>query len=197
MKSHLVFTELSSLPPPGCRLPSHQRDLHLLSPLHLPAWMLLGGWRSGTDRSNGAGAGLWVFGRLRGTLDWTLKRAFVRRWWRPVMSVVIGGWSADGRGCSAAGTRQRRRHSGRLEGAAVEGSGLEGTARGSFTLGQRGGRSLCATISLPISVLTGTSEILHQNRREDTNDAVKLSLPETVILVGFPAQDADDGAFWK
>ena len=58
------------------------------------------------------------------------------------MSVVIGGWSADGGGRGAAGTRQRRGHGGRLEGAAVERPRLEGTARGSVALGQRGGGSL-------------------------------------------------------
>lgn len=37
-----------------CRL-SHQRDLHLLPPLHLPTRMLLRGWRSSTDLHTSVG----------------------------------------------------------------------------------------------------------------------------------------------
>lgn len=58
------------------------------------------------------------------------------------MSVVIGGRPANRRGRSAAGTRLRRGHGGRLKGAAVEGSWLKGTARGSVALGQSGGGRL-------------------------------------------------------
>lgn len=58
------------------------------------------------------------------------------------MSVVIGGRSSDGRGCSAAGTCQRGGHGGRLKGTAVERPRLEGTARGSVALGQSGGGGL-------------------------------------------------------
>lgn len=54
---------------------------------------------------------------------------------------------------------------------------------------------LCAAVSLSVSILAGHSEILHQNCGEHTNDAVKLALPEAIILVGLSAQDADDGAF--
>lgn len=50
---------------------------------------------------------------------------------------------------------------------------------------------------MSISVLAGGREILHQNRGKDADDAVELPLPETVVLVGLPAQNADDGAFWK
>lgn len=56
---------------------------------------------------------------------------------------------------------------------------------------------LCAAISLSISVLAGPGEILHQDRREYTDDAVELALPETVVLVGLSAQDADDGPLWE
>lgn len=58
------------------------------------------------------------------------------------MSIVIGGWSANGGGRGAAGTRLRGGHGGRLEGAAVERPRLEGTARGPVALGQRGGGRL-------------------------------------------------------
>lgn len=58
------------------------------------------------------------------------------------MPVVIGRRSANGRGRGAAGARPRRRHGGRLEGAAVERPWLEGTAGGPVALGQGGGRSL-------------------------------------------------------
>lgn len=58
------------------------------------------------------------------------------------MSIVIGGWSANGGGCGAAGTRLRGGHGGRLKGAAMERPRLEGTTRGSVALGQRGGGRL-------------------------------------------------------
>ena len=58
------------------------------------------------------------------------------------MSVVIGGWSTNGRGCGATGTGMRGGHGGRLKGAAVKGPWLEGTPRGPVTLGQRGRRRL-------------------------------------------------------
>lgn len=58
------------------------------------------------------------------------------------MSIVIGGWSANGRSRGAAGTRLRRGHGGGLKRAAVERPRLEGTTRGSVALGQRGGRRL-------------------------------------------------------
>lgn len=72
----------------------------------------------------------------------TLKGAFVRRWRRPVMSVVIGRRSADGRGRGAAGAGLRRGHGGRLKRAAVERTRQEGAARGPVALGQRGGGGL-------------------------------------------------------
>lgn len=56
---------------------------------------------------------------------------------------------------------------------------------------------LCTAISLSISILAGSGQILHQNRREDADDAIKLALPETIVLVGLSAQDADDGPLWK
>ncbi len=56
---------------------------------------------------------------------------------------------------------------------------------------------LCTAVSLSISIFTRTGEILHQNSREDADNTVKLSLPETVILMCLSAEDADDGAFWK
>jgi len=59
-----------------------------------------------------------------------------------VVSVVIGGRSADGRGCGAAGTGYRRGHGGRLKRTAVERPRLEGTAGGAIAVGQSGGRSL-------------------------------------------------------
>lgn len=53
--------------------PLHQRDLHLLPPLHLPARLLLGGWRGSPDGSNGACSSIrWVPGGLVGALSWTL-----------------------------------------------------------------------------------------------------------------------------
>lgn len=60
-----------------------------------------------------------------------------------------------------------------------------------------GSAYLCTTISLSISILTGTGKILHENCREDADDTIKLSFPETVVLVSLSAQDADDGTFWK
>jgi len=60
---------------------------------------------------------------LKGAL--TLKGALVRR--RPVVSVVIGGRSANGRRRGAAGAGQRGGRGGGLQGAAVE--GLEGSLR--------------------------------------------------------------------
>ena len=54
------------------------------------------------------------------------------------MSIVICRRSADGGGRGAAGTCQRGRHGGRLEGAAMERPWLEGAARGSVALGQSG-----------------------------------------------------------
>lgn len=59
-----------------------------------------------------------------------------------MVSIVIGRWSANGRGCGAAGTGLRGGHGGRLKRAAVEGSRLEGAARGAVALGQRGGGGL-------------------------------------------------------
>lgn len=56
------------------------------------------------------------------------------------MSVVIGRWSANGRGCDAAGAGLRGGHGRCLEGAAVERTRLKGAARGPIT--PRGGRSL-------------------------------------------------------
>lgn len=59
-----------------------------------------------------------------------------------MVSVVIGGRSANGRRRGAAGTGQRGGRGGRLQGAAVEGARLEGTAGGPVALSQRGGRRL-------------------------------------------------------
>lgn len=56
---------------------------------------------------------------------------------------------------------------------------------------------LCTAVSLSVSVLAAAREILHQNRGEDADHAVELSLPETIILVGLSAQNADDGTFRK
>lgn len=72
----------------------------------------------------------------------TVKGAFVWSRRRSVVSVVIGGWSANGRGCGAAGTRHWRGHGGGLKGAAVERSRLEGTTRGALALRECGRGSL-------------------------------------------------------
>lgn len=56
---------------------------------------------------------------------------------------------------------------------------------------------LCAAVFLSVSVLAAAREILHQNRGEDADHAVELPLPETIILVGLSAQNADDGTFRK
>lgn len=56
---------------------------------------------------------------------------------------------------------------------------------------------LCAAVSLPVFILAAAHQILHQDGREDANDAVELALPEAVVLVGLSAQDADDGSFRK
>lgn len=58
-----------------------------------------------------------------------------------------------------------------------------------FTLGTS------AYLQASVSVLTG--EVLDQDGGENADSAVKLPLPEAVVLVGLSAQDADDGAFGK
>lgn len=58
------------------------------------------------------------------------------------MSVVVGGRPADGGGGGAAGAGLRRRHGGRLQGAAVEGTRLERAAGGTVALGRGGGGRL-------------------------------------------------------
>lgn len=50
---------------------------------------------------------------------------------------------------------------------------------------------------LPFSVLAQPGQVLHQHRRKDADDAVKLPLPEAIVLVSLPAEDPDDGAFGK
>lgn len=59
-----------------------------------------------------------------------------------MMSVVVGRRSANRRGRGAARARLRRGHGGCGQGAAVEGSRLEGAAGGALTLRQRGGGGL-------------------------------------------------------
>lgn len=59
-----------------------------------------------------------------------------------MVSVVVGGQLADGRGCGAAGARPGRRRRGGLKGAAVDRHGLKGTAGGAVALRQRRRRCL-------------------------------------------------------
>lgn len=84
---------------------SDQSDLHrLLSPLHLSSRVLFGRRRSSSDRADGSRRRLRVFGRLRGALDWTVKRALSRP---PVVPVVVRGWASNGGGGGRAGLRGR------------------------------------------------------------------------------------------
>lgn len=137
-----------------------------------------------------------------------------------MMSVVVGRRSANRRGGGAARARLRGGHGGCRQGAAVEGSRLEGAAGGAVTLRQRGGGGLedggvhvnmadvrgeggrtetkthlCAAVPLSLSALAAAGEIFHQHGGEHAHHAVELPLPEAVVLVGLAAQDADDGAF--
>lgn len=59
-----------------------------------------------------------------------------------MMSVVVGWRSANRRGRGAARARLRGGHGGCRQGAAVEGSCLEGAAGGAVTLRQGGGGGL-------------------------------------------------------
>lgn len=68
--------------------------------------------------------------------------ALVRRWWRSVVSVVIGGRSADGGGCGAAGAGHGGGQGGRLQRAAVQRTWLERAAGGALALTGTGGRDL-------------------------------------------------------
>lgn len=77
-----------------------------------------------------------------GPADLTVIGALMWSRRRPVVSVVIGGRSANGRRRGAAGARRRRGRGGGLQGAAVQRTRMEWTTGRAVALGQSGGGSL-------------------------------------------------------